>query len=147
MSAARRVELTPAEARAVRAGLFVRVELGAAVLLPDGLRTRSAFVGRAGGRVVAWANRCQHNPVPLDTADVPDVDALGHDADEDGDYEGSTVRGAPMADDGVHLMCHSHGALYRKTDGRCVLGPCYGAHLFPLDVEQTGERLALVVRD
>ena len=137
MSAARRVELTPAEARAVRAGLFVRVELGAAVLLPDGLRTRSAFVGRAGGRVVAWANRCPHNPVPLDTADVPDVSAPGDDA----------IRGAPMADDGVHLMCHSHGALYRKTDGRCVLGPCFGAHLFPLDVEQIGERLALVVRD
>lgn len=128
-----RVPLTADEAREVAAGRFVRVELGTAILLPDGLRALSAFVGRAGGKVVAFANRCQHNPVPLDTADVLRFP--------------SGVRAAPMADDGVHLLCHSHGALYRPTDGLCTLGPCYGQRLFPLEVAVTGSEIALVIRD
>jgi nitrite reductase/ring-hydroxylating ferredoxin subunit len=137
MRARRRVELTPAEVRAVRAGRFVRVELGAPILLPDGLRARSAFVGRAGARVVAWANRCQHNPVPLDAADDIEVVSVG----------GGRVRGAPLSDDRLHIMCQSHGALYRPSDGLCVLGPCYGQRLFPIDIEDTGGKIALVVRD
>jgi nitrite reductase/ring-hydroxylating ferredoxin subunit len=42
-------------------------------------------------------------------------------------------------------VCHSHGALYRPADGRCVLGPCYGQHLFALDVEVAGDSVAIVV--
>jgi nitrite reductase/ring-hydroxylating ferredoxin subunit len=133
MSAPRRVALSVDQQREVRAGRFVRVELDAPTRLPDGLRAVSAFVGIAGGHVVAYANRCQHNPVPLDTADAVRL--------------ASGVRGAPMADDGAHLVCHSHGALYRPTDGLCVLGPCYGQRLFPLAVEDTGGDLALVLRD
>ena len=133
MSATRRVPLSAAEAREVIAGHFIRVELEPSLRLPDGLRARSAFVGRAGGRTVAFANRCQHNPVPLDTADVLRFP--------------SGVRAAPMADDGVHLLCHSHGALYRPTDGLCTLGPCYGQRLFPLEVAVTGSEIALVIRD
>jgi len=133
MSVRRRVALSVDQLREVRAGRFVRVELGAPTSLPDGLRAISAFVGTAGGRVVAYANRCQHNPVPLDTVDVVRLP--------------SGVRGAPMADDGAHLVCHSHGALYRPSDGLCVLGPCYGQRLFPLDVEDTGGDLAIVLRD
>ncbi len=133
MSARRRVVLSQEETREVRAGRFVRVELGDSVRLPDGLRAVSAFVGMSGGRCVAYANRCQHNPVPLDTSDVLRL--------------ASGVRAAPMADDGVHLLCHSHGALYRRADGLCVLGPCFGQRLFPLDVEESGQELALVVGD
>ncbi len=133
MSPPRRVPLSAAEAQEVRSGHFVRVELGVATRLPDGLRASSAFVGRVGGRVVAFANRCQHNPVPLDTADVVRL--------------GSGVRAAPMAEDGVHLVCHSHGAIYRPSDGVCVLGPCFGQSLFPLEIQDDGHSLALVVRD
>jgi nitrite reductase/ring-hydroxylating ferredoxin subunit len=128
-----RVALTADETREVSAGRFVRVELGIALRLPDGLRALSAFVGRAGGKVVAFANRCQHNPVPLDTADIVRFP--------------SGVRAAPMADDGVHLLCQSHGALYRPADGLCTLGPCYGQRLFPLEVTVTAGEIALVIRD
>lgn len=131
MSRARRVDLTLGEVRAVFAGRFVRVELGAPVRLPDGLRAMSALVGRVGDRVVAWANRCQHNPVPLDAGDVP--------MSTDGAVP------APLADDGRHLMCHSHGALYRPIDGMCVLGPCYGQRLFPIEVDAHGGAIALLV--
>ncbi len=133
MSATRRVPLNAGEIRDVRAGRFVRVELGRPVRLPDGLGASSALVGRVDGRLVAYANRCQHNPVPLDTADVVHL-AIG-------------VVAAPMADDGVHLMCHSHGALYRPRDGMCVLGPCYGQRLFPLPVDDAGAEPAIVVGD
>jgi nitrite reductase/ring-hydroxylating ferredoxin subunit len=127
------VALSAAEIRALDGPGFVRVDLGAPFAVPPhGLRTRSALVGRAGGRVVAYANLCQHNPAPLDLTNVPDVTPEG-------------VRRAPMADDGHHLMCHSHGALYRPSDGLCVLGPCYGQHLFALDVDVDGETVSIVL--
>jgi nitrite reductase/ring-hydroxylating ferredoxin subunit len=130
----RRVELSAAEVRALEGLGFIRVDLGAPFAVPPhGLRTRSALVGRTGGRVVAYANQCQHNPAPLDLSDMPDVT-------EDG------VRRAPMADDGHHLVCRSHGALYRPSDGRCVLGPCFGENLFPLEVEVTDRCIAIVLR-
>jgi nitrite reductase/ring-hydroxylating ferredoxin subunit len=40
-----------------------------------------------------------------------------------------------MSDDGEYLLCHQHGALYRLTDGRCVLGPCAGEALVPVAIE------------
>ena len=131
MNRARRVDLTLAEVRAVLSGRFVRIELGAPMRLPDGLRAVSALVGRAGGRVVAWANRCQHNPVPLDAGDVPPQE--------------DDATPAPLADDGQHFMCHSHGALFRPADGLCVLGPCYGQRLFPIEVDAHGGAIALLV--
>jgi nitrite reductase/ring-hydroxylating ferredoxin subunit len=130
---ARRVLLSTAEVRALDEPGFIRVDLGAPFAVPPhGLKTRSALVGRAGGRVVAYANQCQHNPAPLDLSDMPDVTAEG-------------VRRAPMADDGHHLVCHSHGALYRPSDGRCILGPCYGQALYALEVEVDGETIAIVL--
>jgi nitrite reductase/ring-hydroxylating ferredoxin subunit len=129
----RRVELTAAEVRALDGPGFVRVELGAPLVMPPhGLRARSAFVGRAGGRVVAWANLCQHNPAPLDLPDPPLLTPEG-------------VRRAPMADDGHHLVCHSHGAMYRPSDGLCVLGPCYGQRLFAVEVEEEDGRVTLLL--
>jgi nitrite reductase/ring-hydroxylating ferredoxin subunit len=32
-------------------------------------------------------------------------------------------------------MCSSHGALFRISDGECVLGPCLGEKLMPLLIE------------
>jgi nitrite reductase/ring-hydroxylating ferredoxin subunit len=132
----KRVALTDAQARALVLGRFVRVELGGWAALPDGTRAKSAFVGRVGGTLRAYANICQHTPAELD---------LGEDVDEAGPDQGrGEVRRAPMADDGIHLLCHSHGALYRPTDGLCVLGPCYGQRLFPLDVEEIEGAVTIV---
>jgi nitrite reductase/ring-hydroxylating ferredoxin subunit len=110
-----RVVLHDDQAKAVRAGRWVRVDLGRYVEIAIG-RARSALVGPGRGAsgesaVVAWANACLHQPLPLDVTAEPEEIAPG-------------VRAAPMDDDRVHLLCHSHGALYRTRDGYCVSGPC-----------------------
>ena len=63
------------------------------------------------GAVVAYRNLCRHLPVPLD---------------------GGT--GELLSEDGMHLVCGTHGATYRLNDGYCVDGPCEGMALEPLAV-------------
>ncbi len=123
------VFLTDDEARAVRAGRWVRIELRDYVEIACG-RTRSVLVGMAKGRVTAWANACLHQPLPLDVAHDPEWVSPG-------------VRAAPMDDDRVHLLCHSHGALDRTRDGYCVSGPCIEQTLVPFVVTEGGGRLAV----
>lgn len=65
------------------------------------------------GRVRAYRNRCKHLPIPID---------------------GGSRRF--FANDRVHLLCRTHGAMYRPEDGRCVQGPCQGDALDPLDIEE-----------
>jgi nitrite reductase/ring-hydroxylating ferredoxin subunit len=115
-----RVVLSEEEARAVREGRWVRVNLGRHVELAVGAAA-SALVGIARGRVVAWANACLHQPLPLDVTSDPEWIAPG-------------VRAAPMDDGRVHLLCHSHGALYRTADGYCISGPCIAQRLASLDI-------------
>jgi nitrite reductase/ring-hydroxylating ferredoxin subunit len=103
----RRVELSLEQARAIAPGQFVQVALPQPVWMPDGTLAASVIVGRTGGALVAYANVCRHQPVPLDAGGTPLV-----------------------APDGTHLLCQSHGALYRPSDGFCVAGPCEGQSLF-----------------
>ena len=70
-------------------------------------------VGRVQGQWRAFANVCRHRALPLD---------LG--------------ASSPMSDDGRHLLCHQHGALYRPDDGLCVVGPCAGERLSPVAVSE-----------
>lgn len=65
------------------------------------------------GRVVAYRNLCRHLPVPLD---------------------GGT--GELLTPDRRHLVCGTHGALYRIRDGHCVEGPCRGRGLTPLRIRE-----------
>ena len=37
---------------------------------------------------------------------------------------------------GLYLMCATHGAIYEPDTGRCVGGPCRGAHLSKLDITE-----------
>lgn len=124
-----RFALSSEEARAVRSGRWVRVDLGKYVEIACG-RTRSALVGLVRGKPAAWANACLHQPLPLDVA-----------TDEEWVVPG--VRAAPMNDDRVYLLCHSHGALYRTADGYCVSGPCEGQNLVAFRVVEEGDRLFL----
>jgi nitrite reductase/ring-hydroxylating ferredoxin subunit len=39
-----------------------------------------------------------------------------------------------MSEDGDHIMCHTHGALFEIEDGFCVAGPCAGDNLQPVAV-------------
>ena len=56
--------------------------------------------------------------------------------------------GTPMAwktnayldDEGTHIACHSHGALFEIETGECVLGPCLGQSLkkVPILIKKDG---------
>lgn len=117
---ARRVALPEAAWRLVDEGRLVRVTVEGEALL----------VGRPPGStgLLAYANRCAHQDVPLEA---------GLDDPED--------PGAPYTDDGVHLICLRHGALYRPADGLCVEGPCAGARLQGLALTLEDRRPFLLV--
>jgi nitrite reductase/ring-hydroxylating ferredoxin subunit len=82
---------------------------------PDDPGSLRVIVVRHGGGVRVYRNRCPHRGTPLDW--VPD----------------RFLDGA-----GEHLVCATHGALFRIEDGHCVAGPCAGDAL---------ERLSSVVED
>ncbi|MCC7535103.1 MAG: Rieske 2Fe-2S domain-containing protein [Deltaproteobacteria bacterium] len=71
----------------------------------------------------AFENLCKHLPVPLDGAS-----------------------GDVLSDDGRHLLCGTHGALYRFADGYCVSGPCEGDQLDAHDVEIVDGRVKVRLR-
>ncbi len=77
-------------------------------------------VGRVGPSWRAYENECRHRALPLDLGGA-----------------------SPTSDDGRHLLCHQHGALYRFDDGRCVSGPCTGASLRAVPVREEGDALAI----
>lgn len=82
------------------------------VLVLDGLR-REAFAVRWRGRWHAWLDTCRHQSLRLTASD-------GHVFD---------------AADGT-LVCAHHGARYRPDTGECVSGPCRGAFLGALALEE-----------
>jgi nitrite reductase/ring-hydroxylating ferredoxin subunit len=71
------------------------------------------FVVRAGGRVFGYVNRCPHAGHPLNL--LPD---------------------RFLTPDGALIVCSAHGAVFEKTGGLCVAGPCPGKSLtrVPLEV-------------
>lgn len=90
--------------------------------IPDGA-TRGFSVGegdwplrglivRIGGAVHAYVNRCPHAGHPLNFR--------AHDF---------------LTPDGRLIVCRSHGAVFEKSTGFCVAGPCAGETLSRLPVE------------
>jgi nitrite reductase/ring-hydroxylating ferredoxin subunit len=77
---------------------------------PDGAPLRVIAL-RRGDQVLAYRNRCPHRGTPLDLR--PD-DFLDR--------------------DGCHLVCGTHGAIFRIEDGYCLAGPCAGDALEPIAV-------------
>jgi nitrite reductase/ring-hydroxylating ferredoxin subunit len=127
------LRLSDEEVKAVRAGRWVRVDLGRYVEIDCG-RTRSALVGLSRDRVTAWANACLHQPLPLDVTQEPE-------------WIAPSVRAAPMDDERVHLLCHSHGALYRTADGYCISGPCSDQSLVRFEVVVDEGQIGLILPD
>jgi len=72
-----------------------------------------AFAVRWRGQVYAYLNVCRHESLQLDFGDA-------HFFDEEADA----------------LVCCHHGARYRPDTGVCFNGPCEGARLTPLEVEE-----------
>jgi nitrite reductase/ring-hydroxylating ferredoxin subunit len=81
-------------------------------VLLDGVE-RPAFAVRFRGRIHAYLNVCRHQGLALDFGDA-------HFFDDDYDA----------------LVCCHHGARYRPDSGVCVSGPCAGARLTRLAVEE-----------
>jgi nitrite reductase/ring-hydroxylating ferredoxin subunit len=71
----------------------------------------AVFVIRFGGRLRGYINSCPHIGTPLDW--LPD---------------------RFFARSGEHLLCGTHGALFRPDDGFCVRGPCVGRSLAPAPI-------------
>lgn len=70
-----------------------------------------AFLVNYQGTFHAYVNRCRHMTTPLDF-----------------------VRYQFLTEDGHHLVCLTHGALYEPDSGLCVEGPCKGLALYRLPV-------------
>ncbi len=85
----------------------------------DGERAE-IFVLRRGGTVYAYVNRCPHMGTPLDWA--PD---------------------RFLSRDRRHILCATHGALFRIEDGFCVAGPCAGDSLEPVTVATDGDAVMI----
>jgi nitrite reductase/ring-hydroxylating ferredoxin subunit len=70
------------------------------------------FVLRVGESVCGYVNRCPHAGHPLDL-----------------------LPGRFLSADGLLIVCGSHGALFEKSTGLCVGGPCVGRSLTPVPLE------------
>jgi len=80
-----------------------------------------AFIINTDGAYHAYVNRCPHAGTPLDL-----------------------WPNEFLTEDGNHLICSTHGAIFEQHTGLCVEGPCPGARLERLPVEANGS--SLVVR-
>lgn len=74
---------------------------------------QEAFVVRYDGAPRAFLNRCAHVPVELDWQP-----------------------GRFFDDDGLYLVCATHGAMYDPATGACAGGPCRGGGLIPVPVAE-----------
>lgn len=81
--------------------------------VPAAQEPLSAFVVRSEGAVRGYLNQCRHVPVELDWQP-----------------------GRFFDDTGLYLVCSTHGAMYRASDGRCAGGPCRGQGLIALQVAE-----------
>ena len=90
-------------------------DLVSALDVDIGGERESIIVHRVGNWVDAWLNICPHQGRRLDY-----------------------VPGKFLIDRG-RLVCAAHGASFRLADGRCVSGPCLGASLRRVAVEDAGE--------
>ncbi|MGS1028298.1 Rieske (2Fe-2S) protein [Burkholderia glumae] len=71
------------------------------------------FFVRYNGCAYGYLNRCAHVPMELDW--------------NEGQFFESS---------GLYLMCATHGAIYAPDTGKCVGGPCRGARLRAVAVDE-----------
>ena len=79
-----------------------------------------AFVIRYNDKVFAYLNQCAHLSLELDWEQ-------GEFFDTSGDY----------------IICSNHGAMFEPDTGECVNGPCFGAFLIQLAVEEADGKVIL----
>jgi nitrite reductase/ring-hydroxylating ferredoxin subunit len=88
--------------------------------LGEGEWPARGFVVLEGGQVHAYVNRCPHAGRQLNF--LPD---------------------RFLSADGTLIQCVAHGALFDKSTGECIAGPCVGDLLTRISVERDGMALRL----
>jgi nitrite reductase/ring-hydroxylating ferredoxin subunit len=83
-----------------------------------------AFVIRYDERVYAYLNTCAHIPIELDWTEGEFFDKAG-----------------------LYLVCATHGATYEPATGHCIMGPCKGANLRALRIEERDGNVYLLEPD
>lgn len=88
-------------------------------LICDKYRVSCFLINYQGG-FHAYVNSCRHLITPLDF-----------------------VRYQFFTEDGRHLVCLTHGALYEPDTGMCVAGPCEGLYLHALPVSVESDEIVV----
>lgn len=91
---------------------------GVRFALPELGRYATGFVVRFGGKPYAYVNQCAHMPVELDW--------------NEGDFFDLTQN---------YLICATHGAHYLPDSGYCVMGPCKGRSLQPIEAYEHNNKI------
>jgi len=91
-------------------------------LLPTGGEPVEAFVVNFRGQLHAYVNRCRHVPMTMDWVENRFLDESGE-----------------------HIVCATHGGLYRPDTGECVAGPPAGKVLIRVPLRVEGDRLIATV--
>jgi nitrite reductase/ring-hydroxylating ferredoxin subunit len=81
-------------------------------------RYATGFAVRFDGKPYAYVNQCAHMPVELDW--------------NEGDFFDLTQN---------YLICATHGAHYLPDTGYCVMGPCKGRSLRPIEIYERGNKI------
>ena len=89
--------------------------------LDDGPGGRAIFLVRRGATIAAFVNSCPHTGGPLDWVEDQFLDL-----------------------DRRHILCATHGALFRIEDGHCLAGPCAGKKLTAVEVVVVEDEVRLV---
>jgi nitrite reductase/ring-hydroxylating ferredoxin subunit len=92
--------------------------------LPECGERATGFVVRYNGRPYGYLNSCAHVPVELDWQEGDFFDLTGH-----------------------YIICATHGAHYEPASGLCVMGPCKGKTLLPLDIVERDGNIYLILKD
>jgi nitrite reductase/ring-hydroxylating ferredoxin subunit len=101
---------------------LIEREHGMRFPLPELGEHVTGFVIRYKGLVHAYVNRCAHLAVELDW--------------NEGDFFNM---------DKNYVICATHGAHYQPDTGYCVMGPCKGRSLQPIQVTERDNKILINV--
>lgn len=90
--------------------------------LPTGGEPVEAFVVNFHGALHAWVNRCRHVALTMDWVENRFLDEAGE-----------------------HIVCATHGGLYRPDTGECIAGPPFGKVLLRVPLRVEGDQLIATV--
>ena len=85
---------------------------------PDGLGRDTLFVVRRGAQIRAYRDACPHFF---------------------GETQMAWRKNAYLNGDGTRIVCYAHGAQFDIATGECLLGPCHGQALTPVEIEVTSD--------